>query len=157
MRKGAIMSQRLENRYCLYDFFHYFCPSESVYNPQNEMFAPRKTKRSLLKNETLLKSPFSKNFRPGEAGGWGCPGSVFEWPPNTVRRPFFFALGRCATALSLSLYAHAASLNALYAATLCALTINPRKARREPTTVLAYEASLFAFAHDTPPLAFALL
>lgn len=129
-----------------------------VYNPQNEMFAPCKTKRSFLKNETLLKPPFSKNFRPGFAGGWGCPGSVFEWPPNTVRRPFFFrffALGRCATALSL--YAHAASLNALYAATLCALTISPRKASREPTYVSAYEASLYAYAYDTPPFAYALL
>ncbi len=69
-------------------------PMTFSYNPQNEMFAPRKTKRSLLKNETLLKSPFPKNFRPGFAGGWGCPGSVFEWPPNTVRRPFFFSLFR---------------------------------------------------------------
>lgn len=51
----------------------------------------------------------------------------------------FFALGRCATALSLS--AHAASLNALYAVTLCALTSLPRKAKREPTNAYAYAAS----------------
>ena len=66
-----------------------------------------------------------------------------------------FALGRCATAFSLSAYA--ASTNALYAATLCALTRLPRKARREPTFVFVFEASLFAFVNDTPPFAFALL
>lgn len=39
------------------------------YNPQNEMFAPRKTKRSLLKNETLLKPPFFKKiFDPASPG-----------------------------------------------------------------------------------------
>ena len=41
----------------------------SIYNPQNEMFAPRKTKRSLLKNETLLKPPFFKKiFDPASPG-----------------------------------------------------------------------------------------
>ena len=40
-----------------------------IYNPQNEMFAPRKTKRSLLKNETLLKPPFFKKiFDPASPG-----------------------------------------------------------------------------------------
>ena len=29
--------------------------------------------------------------------------------------------------------------------------------RREPTFAFEFEASLFAFAHDTPPFAFALL
>ena len=38
-------------------------------------------------------------------------------------------------------FAHAASLNALNAATLNALTICPRKARRDPTFALVYEAS----------------
>lgn len=45
----------------------------SVYNPQNEMFAPRKTKRSLLKNETLLKSPFFKKFSTRLRRGLGLP------------------------------------------------------------------------------------
>ena len=61
---------------------------------------------------------------------------------------------RFAPALRASLYA--ASLNALYAATLCAFTIWPRKARREPTYELAFEASLYAYAFDTPPYAYAL-
>lgn len=43
------------------------------YNPQNEMFAPRKTKRSLLKNETLLKSPFFKKFSTRLRRGLGLP------------------------------------------------------------------------------------
>ena len=55
----------------------------------------------------------------------------------------------------LSLFAYATSISALYAATLCALTIFPRKARRDPTYALAYDASLFAYAFDTPPYAFA--
>lgn len=42
-------------------------------------------------------------------------------------------------ALRFPLYA--SSLSALYAATLCALTSLPRKARREPTFACAYEAS----------------
>lgn len=32
------------------------------YNPQNEMFASSKTKRSIRKNETYLKSQFFKKF-----------------------------------------------------------------------------------------------
>ena len=50
---------------------------EVKYNPQNEMFLPLKTRRSVLKNETYPKSPFFKKIRPGFAGGLDCPGSVF--------------------------------------------------------------------------------
>ena len=72
------------------------------YNPQNETCDALRTKRAKIKTKRFSVSkrsvplrrfpghPFSKKFRPGFAGGWGCPGSVFEWPPNTVRRPFFF-------------------------------------------------------------------
>lgn len=75
-----------------------------------------------------------------------------ERSPDTIRTPFF-SFCRFAPAFRASRYA--ASLNALYAATLCALTSLPRKARREPTTALACEASLYASAYETPPLAFA--
>lgn len=51
--------------------------------------------------------------------------------------------------------AYATSTAALYAATLSATTILPRKARRDPTYVFEYDASLYALAHDTPPYAFA--
>ena len=57
---------------------------------------------------------------------------------------------------ALALCAYATPRIALYAATLCALTFLPRKARREPTLVIVFEASLFAYAFDTPPFAFAL-
>ena len=53
------------------------------------------------------------------------------------------------------LHAYATSAVALYAATLAARTIRPRKARREPTYANAYEASEFASALDTPPFAYA--
>ena len=61
----------------------------------------------------------------------------------------------CRFAPALTLYAagHATSLNDLNAATLDALTSRPRKARREPTTVFEYDASLTVFAFDTPPTA----
>lgn len=36
--------------------------AEYKYNPQNEMFSPSKTKRSIRKNETYLKSPFFKKI-----------------------------------------------------------------------------------------------
>lgn len=75
-----------------------------------------------------------------------------ERSPDTIRTPFF-SFCRFAPAFRASRYA--ASLNALYAATLCALTILPRKARREPTFAFAYEASKLAFAYETPPYAFA--
>lgn len=58
--------------------YHWDKPSpiaiEAVtYNPQNEMFAPRKTKRSLLKNEALLISTFFKKFSPRLRRGLGLP------------------------------------------------------------------------------------
>ena len=63
----------------------------------------------------------------------------------------------CRFAPALTLYAadHATSLIALNATALDALTSRPRKARREPTTVYEPDASLFAFANDTPPFAYA--
>ena len=64
-------------------------------------------------------------------------------------------LSFCRFAPALTLYAYATSVAALYAATLDALTSLPRKARREPTCVLVFEASMSAFAYDTPPYAYA--
>ena len=63
----------------------------------------------------------------------------------------------CRFAPALTLYAagHATSLIALNATTLDALTSRPRKARREPMFVYVYEASLFAYAHETPPYGYA--
>jgi hypothetical protein len=49
--------------------------------------------------------------------------------------------------------AYATSVAALNAATLCATTTFPRKARRDPIFALEYDASILAFAHDTPPTA----
>ena len=57
--------------------------------------------------------------------------------------------------LSHFAYDYAISLNDLYAVTLDALTIRPRKARREPTFVLENEASELANANDTPPAEYA--
>ena len=51
--------------------------------------------------------------------------------------------------------AYATPRIALYAATLCALTFLPRKARREPMLVFVFEESLFAFDIETPPPGFA--
>lgn len=60
------------------------------YNPQNETCDALRTKRAKIKTKRFSVSkrsvplrrfpghPFSKKFRPGFAGGWGCPGSVFE-------------------------------------------------------------------------------
>ena len=63
----------------------------------------------------------------------------------------------CRFAPALTLYAadHATSLIALNATALDALTSRPRKARREPTYVVEYDASKPASAFDTPPTAFA--
>ena len=63
----------------------------------------------------------------------------------------------CRFAPALTLYAadHATSLIALNATALDALTSRPRKARREPIHALESEASLSAFAYDTPPYAYA--
>ena len=56
-----------------------------------------------------------------------------------------------------ALFAYASSVSALNAATLGATTILPRKARRDPIPAGELDASLFAFAYDTPPFAFAEL
>ena len=64
-------------------------PLPSIYNPQNEMFVPLKTKRSLLKNEMYY---FSKNIDPASPGFIESFNSLFEWPSNSVRRPFFSLL-----------------------------------------------------------------
>lgn len=71
-------------------------------------------------------------------------------PVSRCPRSSDITLCRCAPA-----FAYAISLIALYAATLCALTILPRKARREPTFECEAEASSYAFVYETPPAAFA--
>ena len=65
----------------------------------------------------------------------------------------------CRFAPALTLYAadHATSLIALNATALDALTSRPRKARREPMNVSAYEESVLAYDIETPPFGFALL
>lgn len=65
----------------------------------------------------------------------------------------------CRFAPALTLYAadHATSLIALNATALDALTSRPRKARREPMLVYAYEESLLAFDTETPPFGYAPL
>ena len=117
----------------------------------------RKTKRFAIPERAVyfLKTkrtagvlPHPKNFRPAYAGIH----IMQERSPDTIRTPFF-SFCRFAPALRASRYA--ASLNALYAATLCALTSLPRKERREPTYVYAFDASLLASAFDTPPFAYA--
>lgn len=117
----------------------------------------RKTKRFAIPERAVyfLKTkrtagvlPHPKNFRPAYAGIH----IMQERSPDTIRTPFF-SFCRFAPAFRASRYA--ASLNALYATTLCALTSLPRKARREPTDAFALEATIFAFVFDTPPLALA--
>ena len=119
----------------------------------------RKTKRFAIPERAVyfLKTkrtagvlPHPKNFRPAYAGIHIMQGRS----PDTIRTPFF-SFCRFAPAFRASRYA--ASLNALYATTLCALTSLPRKARREPTFVYAFDAPLLAIAFDTPPLAYASL
>ena len=88
-------------------------------------------------------------------------------PTSTGLRPYFlmssFLRHHALTLYALSLrsrfrfLAYATSTAALYAATLSATTILPRKARRDPTLEYEFDASLFATAYDTPPSAFALL
>ena len=137
------------------------CPlSDDGHHPGiSTEFIIRKTKRFAIPERAVyfLKTkrtagvlPHPKNFRPAYAGIH----IMQERSPDTIRTPFF-SFCRFAPAFRASRYA--ASLNALYAATLCALTSLPRKARREPTFAFAFEASLFAFAFETPPFAFALL
>ena len=117
----------------------------------------RKTKRFAIPERAVyfLKTkrtagvlPHPKIFRPAYAGIH----IMQERSPDTIRTPFF-SFCRFAPAFRASRYA--ASLNALYATTLCALTSLPRKARREPTLAFAYEASSFACAFETPPSAYA--
>lgn len=116
----------------------------------------RKTKRFAIPERAVY---FLKTKRT--AGGTPPPQNIFdrltpvftimqERSPDTIRTPFF-SFCRFAPAFRASRYA--ASLNALYAATLRALTSLPRKARREPTCADAFEASPLAFALETPPLA----
>ena len=137
------------------------------YNPQNETCDALRTKRAKIKTKRfpgskrsvpLRRFPehpfFKKKFDPASPGSYSLPAQYLNGLRTLSEGHSFFALGRCATAFSL--YAHAASLNALYAATLCALTISPRKARRDPTLAYAYDASLLAYAYDTPPSAYAL-
>ena len=103
----------------------------------------RKTKRFAIPERAVyfLKTkrtagvlPHPKNFRPAYAGIH----IMQERSPDTIRTPFF-SFCRFAPAFRASRYA--ASLNALYATTLCALTSLPRKARREPIAAYAFEAS----------------
>lgn len=70
----------------------------------------------------FYKSTTLKYSRPAYAGTFIVP-----------QQALFFA--------SITLCAYAASIIALNASTLRALTILPRKARREPTDVCALEAS----------------
>lgn len=75
-----------------------------------------------------------------------------------ARIPMSSFLGHHALSLRsrVRVSAYATSLTDLYAATLCARTILPRKARREPTLENESDAPLFAYEYDTPPAAFAL-
>ena len=107
------------------------------------MIIIRKTKRFAIPERAVyfLKTkrtagvlPHPKNFRPAYAGIH----IMQKRSPDTIRTPFF-SFCRFAPAFRASRYA--ASLNALYATTLCALTSLPRKARREPTFALASDAS----------------
>ena len=138
---------------------HFTCWNQLLAIIPNRSFIIRKTKRFAIPERAVyfLKTkrtagvlPHPKNFRPAYAGIH----IMQERSPDTIRTPFF-SFCRFAPAFRASRYA--ASLNALYATTLCALTSLPRKARREPTYVFAFDASLFAFAFDTPPFALALL
>lgn len=104
----------------------------------------------------ILSYSFSLKFDPASPGSHSLPAQYLNGL-RTLSEGHSFSLFRFGSLRDrFSLYAHAASLNALYAATLCALTISPRKARRDPTTVFAYDASPSAYAHDTPPFAYAL-
>lgn len=56
----------------------------------------------------------------------------------------------------IALRFYATSTVALYLATLDALTILPRKARRDPRYALELDASILAYVHETPPYGYAL-
>ena len=114
----------------------------------------RKSKRSTCekRNVIFLKTKrtseahpgtplFQKNFDPASPGSSSLPAQYLNGLRTLSEGHSFslFALGRCATAFPL--FDHATSTIALYAVTLCALTSLPRKARRDPTYVNAYDAS----------------
>ena len=89
-------------------------------------------------------------------------GNTGDFIFSTGLRPFFVRFGshkrerkRFALCRFAPVFDHAFSTIALYASTLSALTIRPRKARREPRFAPEYDESLFALAYDTPPLAYA--
>lgn len=86
-------------------------------------------------------------------------GGVILQPTSTGLRPYPDVLvprtSRFVASLPLCAFAYATSLAALYAPTLCALTILPRKARREPTFEYESDAPLLAYEYDTPPAAYA--
>lgn len=87
-------------------FFVALLPFWASYNPQNEMFLPLKTRRSLLKNETFTKSQFFKKNRPGFAGDGFAPAQNIIMASEHCPKAILFslyALGRCATAFSLML------------------------------------------------------
>lgn len=152
-----------------------------IYNPQNEACnahrakgAKIKTKRAVLTKRSvpsvrffcrLSTRCFQKNFDPASPGSVGqhpaLPSPALSVYLNGLRTSFegrsFRVVALRFGSLRDRFLAHATSVIALYAATLCALTRLPRKARRDPTLVPAFEASLPAFAYDTPPYAFAWL
>ena len=82
--------------------------------------------------------PISKIFRLAHAS------IILKRRWNFIPTPFVFSLCRFAPLYEISTIA-------LYAATLRATTILPRKARRDPMCVFVHDESLFAFAYDTPP------
>ena len=96
-----------------------------------------------------------------------CKATIFQRKPQHHQVPakflkFFDRLtpvmprpSFCRFAPALRASRYATSTIALYAATLCAITILPRKARREPTPACASEAPLCALACETPPYAHA--
>lgn len=114
----------------------------------------RKTKcscdleRNVLKRKTkrYRNTIFPKIFSTGLRRFLSCAKTGSEHHSDPV-----LSFRRFAPALTLCAYA--TSVAALYAATLDALTRLPRKARREPTYVFVYEASMYASACDTPPYA----
>ena len=107
-------------------------------------FIIRKTKRFAIPERAVY---FLKTKRT--AGGTPPPQNIFDrltpvfiYPKNGVRTLSEPRSFRFVASLPLFRASHyATSSNALYAATLCAFTILPRKARREPTNAFAPEAS----------------
>ena len=108
--------------------------TESIIRKTKRFAIPERAVYFLKTKRTAGYSPTPKNFRPAYAGIH----IMQERSPDTIRTPFF-SFCRFAPAFRASRYA--TSTIALYATTLCALTILPRKARREPTLAFALEAS----------------